>query len=173
MSESSKNYDVKKIINVFHEIEEKLEWEGMIDYIAITPNELSIHIKNSVSMLSFDKLLKLNDIISSDAIFINEHNHQLIIANTEVHNTNFKDFNMRYLINFVKDCAEFICPCTGSQIYILDNEIKIFIDQINLIHNEYMGVYNLLNEDNLIFKVVFDMQRPYLSLMTWEDISNE
>ena len=124
-------------------------------------------------MLLVNEINKFKDVFSPDTVFFNENNPQLIIANTRLRGSTPHNDNINYFIDFVNDCAEFICPCTGSEIHIQDKEIKIFIDQINLLHSEYIGVYNLLNEDNLIFKLSLNNQRPYLSIMSREDVFDE
>ena len=156
-----------------NDIEEILGGAGVIDYIAVTPDEFSIYIQQGVSMLLVNEINKFKDVFSPDTVFFNENNPQLIIANTRLRESTPHNDNINYFIDFVNDCAEFICPCTGSEIHIQDKEIKIFIDQINLLHSEYIGVYNLLNEDNLIFKLSLNNQRPYLSIMSREDVFDE
>ena len=172
MKEKGK-YDVKKLLHFIYNIESILGGTGVIDYIAVTPNEFSIYIQNGVSMLLVNEIDKFKDMFLPDTVFFNENNPQLIIANTRLKESEIQDNDINYFINFVNDCAEFICPCTGSEIHIQDREIKIFIDQINLLHNEYIGVYNLLNEDDLIFKLSLSKQRPYLSIMSREDVFDE
>ena len=158
-------YKIKKLLKVFDDISDMLGGAGVIDYIAITPNEFSIHINHGVSMILFDELIKLEPMIYLDSIFFNENNPQLIVANTALQDYRSQNANVMYLINFVKSAAEFICPCTGSEIHLLNNELKIFIDQVNLSHEEYIGVYNLIDQSTSIFKTVFDIQRPYISIM--------
>ena len=34
-------------------------------------------------------------------------------------------FDTNVFIDFVNDCAKFICPCTGSEIHIKDKEIDV------------------------------------------------
>ena len=168
-----RKYDVKKLLAFVDNIEEILGGTGVIDYIAVTPDEFSIYIQHGVSMLLVNEINKFRDVFSPDTVFFNENNPQLIIANTRLRESAPQDDNISYFIDFVNDCAEFICPCTGSEIHIQDKEIKIFIDQINLLHSEYIGVYNLLDEDNLIFKLSLNKQRPYLSIMSREDVFDE
>lgn len=168
-----RKYDVKKLLHFIYNIESILGGAGVIDYIAVTPNEFSIYIQNGVSMLLVNEIDKFKDVFLPDTVFFNENNPQLIIANTRLKESEIQDNDINYFIDFVNDCAEFICPCTGSEIHIQDREIKIFIDQINLLHNEYIGVYNLLNEDDLIFKLSLSKQRPYLSIMSREDVFDE
>lgn len=172
MKEKGK-YDVKKLLHFVYNIESILGGVGVVDYIAVTPNEFSIYIQNGVSMLLVNEIDKFKDVFLPDTVFFNENNPQLIIANTRLKESKIQDNDINYFINFVNDCAEFICPCTGSEIHIQDREIKIFIDQINLLHNEYIGVYNLLNEDDLVFKLSLSKQRPYLSIMSREDVFDE
>lgn len=172
MKEKGK-YDVKKLLYFVYNIESILGGAGVVDYIAVTPNEFSIYIQNGVSMLLVNEIDKFKDVFLPDTVFFNENNPQLIIANTRLKESEIQDNDINYFINFVNDCAEFICPCTGSEIHIQDREIKIFIDQINLLHNEYIGVYNLLNEDDLVFKLSLSKQRPYLSIMSREDVFDE
>lgn len=171
--EEKNKYDIKKLLTFVGDIEKILGGKGVIDYIAVTPNEFSIFIQKGVSMLLINEIDKFKKIFSPDTVFFNENHPQLIIANTRLRETEIENKNINYLIDFVNDCAEFICPCTGSEIHIQDREIKIFIDQINLLHNEYIGVYNLLNEDDLIFKITLDKQRPYLSIMDRGDVFDE
>ena len=168
-----RKYSVKKLLTFVDDIEEILGGAGVIDYIAVTPDEFSIYIQQGVSMLLVNEINKFKDVFSPDTVFFNENNPQLIIANTRLRESTPHNDNINYFIDFVNDCAEFICPCTGSEIHIQDKEIKIFIDQINLLHSEYIGVYNLLNEDNLIFKLSLNNQRPYLSIMSREDVFDE
>ena len=168
-----RKYSVKKLLAFVNDIEEILGGVGVIDYIAVTPDEFSIYIQQGVSMLLVNEINKFKDVFSPDTVFFNENNPQLIIANTRLRESTPHNDNINYFIDFVNDCAEFICPCTGSEIHIQDKEIKIFIDQINLLHSEYIGVYNLLNEDNLIFKLSLNNQRPYLSIMSREDVFDE
>lgn len=168
-----RKYSVKKLLTFVNDIEEILGGAGVIDYIAVTPDEFSIYIQQGVSMLLVNEINKFKDVFSPDTVFFNENNPQLIIANTRLRESTPHNDNINYFIDFVNDCAEFICPCTGSEIHIQDKEIKIFIDQINLLHSEYIGVYNLLNEDNLIFKLSLNNQRPYLSIMSREDVFDE
>lgn len=168
-----RKYSVKKLLTFVNDIEEILGGAGVIDYIAVTPDEFSIYIQQGVSMLLVNEINKFKDVFSPDTVFFNENNPQLIIANTRLRESTPHNNNINYFIDFVNDCAEFICPCTGSEIHIQDKEIKIFIDQINLLHSEYIGVYNLLNEDNLIFKLSLNNQRPYLSIMSREDVFDE
>lgn len=168
-----RKYSVKKLLAFVNDIEKILGGAGVIDYIAVTPDEFSIYIQQGVSMLLVNEINKFKDVFSPDTVFFNENNPQLIIANTRLRESTPHNNNINYFIDFVNDCAEFICPCTGSEIHIQDKEIKIFIDQINLLHSEYIGVYNLLNEDNLIFKLSLNNQRPYLSIMSREDVFDE
>lgn len=168
-----RKYSVKKLLTFVNDIEEILGGAGVIDYITVTPDEFSIYIQQGVSMLLVNEINKFKDVFSPDTVFFNENNPQLIIANTRLRESTPPNDNINYFIDFVNDCAEFICPCTGSEIHIQDKEIKIFIDQINLLHSEYIGVYNLLNEDNLIFKLSLNNQRPYLSIMSREDVFDE
>ena len=171
--EESQKYDVKKLLNFVYDIEEVLGGEKVVDYIAATPNELSIYINRGISMLLIEEIYKFEDIFTPDSVFFNENNPQLIIANTRMKDSVIKNMNIQYFVNFVDDCAEYICPCTGSEIQIQDKEIKIYIDQLYLLHNEYIGIYNLLYESNLIFKTVLDKQRPYISIMCRGDVLNE
>ena len=168
-----RKYSVKKLLTFVNDIEEILGGAGVIDYIAVTSDEFSIYIQQGVSMLLVNEINKFKDVFSPDTVFFNENNPQLIIANTRLRESTPHNDNINYFIDFVNDCAEFICPCTGSEIHIQDKEIKIFIDKINLLHSEYIGVYNLLNEDNLIFKLSLNNQRPYLSIMSREDVFDE
>lgn len=166
MEEKQNNkYNINKLLKVFNNIGDILGGIGVIDYIAITPTEFSIHINRGVSMILFDELKKLEDIIYLDSIFFNENNPQLIVANTSLQDYKSPDKDMIYLVDFVKNVAEFICPCTGSEVHLLNNEVKIFVDQVNLSHDEYIGVYNLVDESTSVFKTVFDLQRPYISIM--------
>lgn len=175
MDENQKrNYKVKDILNIFKKLENVLGGIGVIDYIAINPKEFSIYINQGVSVVLVNELEKLKDIVNPDSVFFNENHPQLIVANTAVHIDDLKDNDMIYSMKFANDCAEFICPCTGSEIHLLENEIRIYIDQNSLLHNEYIGVYDLLdNEDQFVFKTVLDLQRPYLSIMSLEDVFNE
>ena len=169
MEEKQNNkYKIKKLLKVFNDISDMLGGNGVVDYIAITPNEFSIYINQGISMILFDELIKLEPMIYLDSIFFNENNPQLIVANTSLQDYRSQNANIMYLINFVKSAAEFICPCTGSEIHLLNNELRIFVDQVNLSHDEYIGVYNLIDESTSIFKTVFDMQRPYISIMNRE-----
>ena len=168
-----RKYSVKKLLAFVDDIEEILGGVGVIDYIAVSPDEFSIYIQHGVSMLLVNEINKFGDVFSPDTVFFNENNPQLIIANTRLRESAPQDDNISYFIDFVNDCAGFICPCTGSEIHIQDKEIKIFIDQINLLHSEYIGVYNLLDEDDLVFKLSLNKQRPYLSIMSREDVFDE
>ena len=161
----NKKYNIKRLIKVFDDISATLNETGGVEYIALTPNEFSIYINRGVSMILINELEQLEFFIFLDAIFFNEHIPQLVITNTMLQEYTPPNEDVLYLINFVKDCAEFICPCTGSEIHISDNEVRIFIDQVNLSHDEYIGVYNLMDNSNCIFKTVFDIQRPYISIM--------
>lgn len=172
MKEKQK-YDIVKLLDFLHDIEEVLGGEKVIDYIAATPNEFSIYINHGVSMLLIEEIYKFEEIFTPDSVFFNENNPQLIIANTGIRDSVIKNTNVQYFVDFVNDCAEYICPCTGSEIHIQDREIKIYIDQLSLLHNEYMGIYNLLNESNLIFKITLDRQRPYISIMFRGDVLDE
>ena len=158
-----RKYSVKKLLAFVGDIEEILGGAGVIDYIAVTPDEFSIYIQHGVSMLLVNEINKFRDVFSPDTVFFNENNPQLIIANTRLRESTPQDDNISYFIDFVNDCAEFICPCTGSEIHIQDN----------LLHSEYIGVYNLLDEDDLIFKLSLNKQRPYLSIMSREDVFDE
>ena len=172
MKENQK-YDIVKLLDFLYDIEEVLGGEKVIDYIAATPNEFSIYINHGVSMLLIEEIYRFEEIFIPDSVFFNENNPQLIIANTGIRDSVIKNTNVQYFINFVNDCAEYICPCTGSEIHIQDREIKIYIDQLSLLHNEYMGIYNLLDESNLIFKITLDRQRPYISIMFRGDVIDE
>lgn len=173
MQEQKKKYHIKKLLRFVKDIEDVVGGVRVIEYIAITPDEFSIYISHGVSMLLTTEIEKFDTLFAPDTIFFNENNPQLIIANTKLRETTFQNEHIKYLIDFVNDCAEFICPCTGSEIHIQNREIKIFIDQINLLHNEYIGVYNLFDEEGLVFKVVLNHNRPYISVMSWEDILDE
>lgn len=170
MQEEKKKYNIQRLLDFTKDIEDIVGGSGVIEYIAITPDEFSIYISHGISMLLISEIQRFDSLFIPDAIFFNENNPQLIIANTRLREATFQSKNIEYLISFVNDCAEFICPCTGSEIHIQNKEIKIFIDQINLLHNEYMGVYNLFDEENLVFKIVLDDSRPYISVMNREDI---
>lgn len=165
-----KKYDVQKLLAFTNDIEDVLGGEGVVDFIAATPNEFSVYIQNGISMLLTTEINKLQDIFIPDTVFFNENNPQLIIANTRLSETNISNDNIKYFIDFVNDCAEFICPCTGSEIHVKDKEIQIFIDQANLLHEEYMGIYNLLDESELFFKISLNKQRPYLGIMDRGDV---
>lgn len=173
MQENKNKYNVKKLLSFVENIENIVGGNGVIDYIAITPDEFSIYISHGISMLLITEIDKFQSLFVPDAIFFNENNPQLIIANTRLRETTIQDKDIKYFVDFVNDCAEFICPCTGSEIHIQNKEIKIFLDQINLLHNEYIGVYNLFKEEELIFKIVLDNQRPYISVMNREDVFDE
>lgn len=168
-----KKYNIQQLLRFIEDINEILGGEGVIDYIAVTPNEFSIYIQNGISMLLIKEINEFSNLFSPDTVFFNENNPQLIIANTRLESTNLTNDNICYFTQFVKDCAEFICPCTGSEIQIQGREIKIFIDQASLLHNEYMGIYNLLDESDLLFKISLNKQRPYLSLMYRGDVLDE
>lgn len=172
MKEKEK-YNIQQLFRFTKDIEEVLGGAGVVDYIAITPNEFSIYIQNGISMLLVEEINTFKDIFSADTVFFNENNPQLIVANTRLAETDITNDNIRYFVDFVNDCAEFICPCTGSEIQIQNKEIKIFIDQMSLLHNEYMGVYNLVDESDLLFKTSLNKQRPYLSLMFRGDVLDE
>lgn len=165
-----KKYNVQKLFALINDIEDVLGGEGVIDFIAVTPNEFSVYIQNGVSMLLIKEIDKFQDIFVPDTVFFNENNPQLIIANTRLSKTDIPNDNIKYFIDFVNDCAKFICPCTGSEIHIKDKEIQIFIDQANLLHEEYIGIYNLLDESELLFKVSLNKQRPYLGIMYRGDV---
>lgn len=165
-----KKYDVQKLLVFINDIEDVLGGEGVVDFIAATPNEFSVYIQNGISMLLTTEINKLQDIFIPDTVFFNENNPQLIIANTRLSETNILNDNIKYFIDFVNDCAEFICPCTGSEIHVKDKEIQIFIDRANLLHEEYMGIYNLLDESELFFKISLNKQRPYLGIMDRGDV---
>lgn len=162
-------YDIQKLLKFVHLINDTLGGEGVVDYIAITPDEFSLYIQNGISMILIDEINKFQDIFSPNTVFFNENHPQLIIANTDLKNTVISNKDVQYFIDFVNSVAEFICPCTGSEIHIQGREIRIYIDQVNLLHNEYIGVYNLLNNDNLIYKIVFNT-RPYISLLYKGDV---
>ena len=168
-----KKYDIDKLLQFVSQIEEILGGAGVIDHIAVTPDEFSLYIQNGVSMLLVKEINQFKDIFVPDTVFFNENNPQLIIANTRLRDSSLQNPELNYFIDFVNDCAEFICPCTGSEIHVQNREIKIFIDQVSLLHNEYIGIYNLLNEDNLIFKLSLNAQRPYLSIMFKGDVFDE
>lgn len=169
MQENQK-YNVKDLLKIIEDIGEILGGIDVIDYIAVTPNEFSLYIKNGVSMILVNEIDKLNNVFYPDAVFFNENNPQLIIANTRVQESDIKNNNMQYFMDFVNDVAEFICPCTGSEVHIENKEIKIFLDQINLLHNEYIGVYDLFDESDLLFQISLDKQRPYIKIMSREDV---
>lgn len=173
MQENKNKYNVKKLLSFVENIENIVGGNGVVDYIAITPDEFSIYINHGISMLLMTEIDKFQSLFVPDAIFFNENNPQLIIANTRLRETTIPDKDIKYFVDFVNDCAEFICPCTGSEIHIQNKEIKIFLDQVNLLHNEYIGVYNLFKEEELIFKIVLDNQRPYISVMNREDVFDE
>lgn len=173
MQEKKKKYHVKKLLNFIKDIEDIVGGSGVIEHLAVTPDEFSVYISHGVSMLLVTEIQKFDALFMPDTIFFNENNPQLIIANTRLREATFQNEDIEYFIDFVNDCAEFICPCTGSEIHIQNREIKIFIDQINLLHNEYIGVYNLFEEEGLVFKVVLNNDRPYISVMNWEDILDE
>ena len=101
--EEKQKYDVKKLLNFVHDIEEILGGERVVDYIAATPNELSIYINNGVSMLLVEEIYKFQDIFIPDSVFFNENNPQLIIANTRVKDSSIKSTNVQYFIDFVND----------------------------------------------------------------------
>lgn len=166
-------YEVNKILNIVFKIGDVLGGVDVIEYIAITPNEFSVYINNGVSMVLIAELNNLKDIFDPDTVFFNENNPQLVVSNIDIQLDNIQDEEIKYVMNFVNESAKYICPCTGSEIRIFKNEIKIFVDQNTLIHNEYIGVYELFDESNLAFKIVFDIQRPYLSIMDWESVKNE
>lgn len=172
MKEQKNKYNVKKLLNFINIIEDILGGEGVIDYIAVTPNEFSIYINNGISMLLVEEINRFKDVFVPDTVFFNENNPQLIIANTRLQESEYTE-DVQYFIDFVNDCAVFICPCTGSEIHVQGKEIQVFIDQANLLHDEYMGVYNLLDNDDLFFKISFNKQRPYLSIMSKEDVLDE
>lgn len=169
--EEKNTYEIKKILKIFSKISDILGGDRTIDYIAATPHEFSLYVSHGLSLVLITDLNKLETIMKPDSVFFNENNPQLIISNTFVEET--PDEDMEYTMNFIKDCAEYICPCTGSEIHILQNEIKIFIDQNSLTYDEYIGVYNLFNCDKLIFNIVFDIQRPYIRIASWEDMSHD
>ena len=165
MQEKKKKYHVKKLLNFIKDIEDVVGGSGVIEHLAVTPDEFSVYISHGVSMLLVTEIQKFDALFMPDTIFFNENNPQLIIANTRLREATFQNEDIEYFIDFVNDCAEFICPCTGSEIHIQNREIKIFIDQINLLHNEYIGVYNLFEEEGLVFKVVLNNDRPYISVI--------
>lgn len=174
MEEKNKHtqYNIKDITHIFTKIENILGGAGIIDYIAVTPNEFSIYIQNGISMILTTELDKLKNVVHPDTIFFNENNPQLIVANTMMSQDNISDNDMKNVMSFVNAVAEFICPCTGSEMHIHKNEIKIFIDQQVLTHNEYIGVYHLIDETNLV-RIVLDIQRPYISIIYTEGALNE
>ena len=169
--EEQKSYEIKKILKIFSKISDILGGDRTIEYIAATPHEFSLYISPGLSLVLITDLNKLETIMKPDTVFFNENNPQLIISNTFVEET--PDEDMEYTMNFIKDCAEYICPCTGSEIHIHQNEIKIFIDQNSLTYDEYIGVYNLFNCDKLIFNIVFDIQRPYIRIASWESMQHD
>lgn len=168
MEDKQDKYEIKRLIDVYRKLSLALGGFGVIDYIAITPNEFSIYINKGVSMVLVNELDKLKDVIHPDSVFFNESNPQLVIANTAMKDTK-QSGDIEYLMKFIDDCAIFICPCTGSEIHLSEGEIRIFIDQEILPHSDYIGVYNLFDDNNLIFRTVFDVQRPYLSIMYWNE----
>ena len=171
--EEKRKYNAKQLLKFVNIIENILGGEGVIDYIAVTPNEFSIYINNGISMLLVKEIDEFKEIFSPDTVFFNENNPQLIIANTQLQEGQYNNQDIQYFIDFVNSCAEFICPCTGSEIHVKDREIQIFVDQVNLLHEEYMGVYDLLYNADLFFKISFNKQRPYLSIMSREDVLDE
>ena len=54
-----RKYSVKKLLAFVNDIEEILGGAGVIDYIAVTPDEFSIYIQHGVSMLLVMKLINL------------------------------------------------------------------------------------------------------------------
>ena len=162
-------YNVKKLLKFCSCIDDILGGEGIVDYVAVTPNEFSLYIQKGVSMICVNEIEKLKSVFNPDAVFFNENNPQLIVSNTSLTDTHIEDTDINYFIDFVNACAEFICPCTGSEIHVKQNEIKVFIDQQDLLHSEYIGVYDLLDKTDLIFKISFNRQRPYLSIMCGGD----
>lgn len=173
MQEKNKKYNIKKLLYFIKDIEDIVGGNGVVEHIAVTPDEFSVYISHGISMLLVTEIKEFYSLFAPDTVFFNENNPQLIIANTKLRDATPQNDNIKYLIDFVNDCAEFICPCTGSEIHIQNKEIKIFIDQVNLLHNEYIGVYNLFEEDKLIFKIVLNNSRPYISVMNWEDVLDE
>lgn len=173
MTETKTTYDITDLLSVFDIIGTNMGGVDMIEYIAVTPNEFSIYIAKDVSMTLVSDILALKkEVIDIDSIFFNQTHPQLVVSNTRVKETQLLNESVISFMNFVQDCAAFICPCTGSEIFLMDNEIRIFIDQTSLLHDEYMGVVNLFKKENAAIKVVFDMQRPYISIMDWSDIKN-
>lgn len=168
-----KKYNVKKLFNVVTDIGQILGGESVIDYIAVTPNEFSVYIVNGVSMLLVEEIIQFENVFGPDTVFFNENNPQLIIANTDLGKRTISNKNIEYFINFVNDCAEFICPCTGSEIHIQNKEIKIYIDQATLLHDEYIGIYNLLDEADLLYQISLNKQRPYIKIMFRGDVLDE
>ena len=171
--EEKQKYNVNQLLAFVDDIAEILGGGDVIDYIAVTPNEFSIYINNGISMILVQEINRFNKVFEPDTVFFNENHPQLIIANTNIQESKTPNENIQYFIKFVNDVAEFICPCTGSEIHIKNREIKVFIDQVNLSHDEYIGVYNLLDENDLLFQISLGKQRPCIKIMSREDVFNE
>ena len=99
--EEKRKYNVKQLLKFVNIIENILGGEGVIDYIAVTPNEFSIYINNGISMLLVKEIDEFKEIFSPDTVFFNENNPQLIIANTQLQEGQYNNQDIQYFIDFV------------------------------------------------------------------------
>lgn len=162
-----KNYDIRKILSCFDELSSITSYTDFIDYIIATPTEFSVYFSNQISLLSLDDIENLKGIFMPDVLFFDNNSSRLAISNTSVQNTIFTNEVIKYFISFINDCANIICPCTGSEIYLDKKSIKIFIDQINLTSDEFYDVFYLFHQQNLIFEIVFE-SRPFIRVSDYQ-----
>lgn len=162
MQENDIKYDIKKILKVFTKIQDIMG--DVIDYISVTPDEFAVFIKADISILQLSNIEDLSLIFQPNFVFLGDKK-QLIIANTNMRELTSSEDDISYLMNFVNSCAEFICPCTGSEIHISCESIKIFIYQVNLTSDEFLGVYNLFDLKDLLFEIVLH-DRPFIRVTT-------
>ena len=106
MQENKNKYNVKKLLSFIENIENIVGGNGVIDYIAITPDEFSIYINHGISMLLMTEIDKFQSLFVPDAIFFNENNPQLIIANTRLRETTIPDKDIKYFVDFVVFCFD-------------------------------------------------------------------
>ena len=64
-----KKYDIDKLLQFVSQIEEILGGAGVIDHIAVTPDEFSLYIQNGVSMLLVKEINQFKDIFVPDTVF--------------------------------------------------------------------------------------------------------
>ena len=97
MKENQKRkYEVKKILKFIDKLDEILGGEGVIDYIAATPEEFSVYINQEISMLLIEEIDKFKNVFIPDSVFFNRNYPQLIIANTKLSINPPEDKDIKY-----------------------------------------------------------------------------